>query len=53
MEGGCMGYPGASTDTNQSPDKICSRGWQISTTQQPAPIPGTHHFDESASGRGT
>ena len=42
MEGGCLGYPGASTVASQLQNKILPYGWQIPATPPWTPIPGTH-----------
>lgn len=50
MEGGCLGFAGASTVASQSLDRIRPHGWQIPTTQAWALNPGTRQTDESVKG---
>ena len=47
MEGGCLGFAGASAVASQSLDRIRPHGWQIPTTQPWPPNPGTRQTDES------
>ena len=51
VEGGCLGYPAASTVASQPLDRIQPHSWQIPTTQTWAPIPGTCHTEETVKGR--
>ena len=53
MEGGCLGYPGASTVANQPLDRILSP-WlanPCNPAMSPHYIPGTCHTDETVEGR--
>lgn len=43
-------YPMASTLASRPLDKICPHGWLTPATQPWAPIPGTHHTDDSVGG---
>ena len=53
MEGGCLGYPGASTVACQPLDRMLST-WlanPCNPAMSPHYIPGTFHTDESVEGR--